>query len=430
MLNWVFLILINIIYVTSDYQTIMSYSPSSNVQDRLELDKDIRDINNFLEEGDYNNSLLIYKYGKNSIKNDNTIRNLRSFSTDSLTKMSNEQMFQLYSSYYNNPYYANDLIIDFFNSDYNNIIKNEVILKGIQYLSLWMYIIHELEDSINDCIEGNLNNNIGNVHAWDEAWAFYTGSLESGNRDGFSIYTLANKRCKDFNTCISDENTNSLVNSKILELFNKGKYELIYKNCHNLYNLKINIIKLMTIPLIQGTLKYIYLMDPNGGSGSYKEKAEGYIFSKTILPQINYCNPDIAIKFENNLNLDNIINDKFNYDGYVNLKKNLESIYNCLNITCKEIGGLVSYDNNYIANMEPCNDYLNDNFNILLFIVIPLIIFFIFIIFISFIIYRYRKINRKYNAIMVRLNNNSNITLSETEITSTSNNNINNNENV
>lgn len=37
-----------------------------------------------------------------------------------------------------------------------------------------MYVIHEMEDAIDDCQSDCLNCNDQPVHAWDEAVAFYT----------------------------------------------------------------------------------------------------------------------------------------------------------------------------------------------------------------------------------------------------------------
>ncbi|CAN0536084.1 unnamed protein product, partial [Scytosiphon promiscuus] len=81
-----------------------------------------------------------------------------------------------------------------------------------------MYVIHELEDALADCEEGGVlssivvadtTNNDGGVVAWDEGWAFYTGSLEGtdvgGTPDeGQMLYALAEKRCENFKTCSGD----------------------------------------------------------------------------------------------------------------------------------------------------------------------------------------------------------------------------------
>ena len=64
------------------------------------------------------------------------------------------------------------------------------------------------------------------VHAWDEAWAFYAGSLEgeAGSQGGAMLYRLAEKRCTNFNTC--HNGGISVVNKQILDLFKQGKTAL------------------------------------------------------------------------------------------------------------------------------------------------------------------------------------------------------------
>ena len=99
------------------------------------------------------------------------------------------------------------------------------------------------------------------MHAWDEAWAFYAGSLEvgsfrdtlvnhdqifsytmmimigslyrrpnqsnlkgtAGNSEGRMLYRLAEKRCKNFGTCRTNI---AEVNKQILSLFISGKKSL------------------------------------------------------------------------------------------------------------------------------------------------------------------------------------------------------------
>jgi hypothetical protein len=76
----------------------------------------------------------------------------------------------------------------------------EVAKKVAVYGNAWMYVIHEFEDAIQDCLNADLMDNDASVHAWDEGVAFYVGSLgaESDGDDpstwGKMIYELANMR--------------------------------------------------------------------------------------------------------------------------------------------------------------------------------------------------------------------------------------------
>ena len=79
----------------------------------------------------------------------------------------------------------------------------EAIKKGTAYMSVWMYVVREFEDAIDDCVVGTISDNYDSVHAWDEGVAFYVGSLEGtdGSGSGKMVYALADKRCANFKTC-------------------------------------------------------------------------------------------------------------------------------------------------------------------------------------------------------------------------------------
>jgi hypothetical protein len=93
--------------------------------------------------------------------------------------------------------------------------RKEAAQKGTAYMNVWMYVVREFEDAIDDCntcvrtdTENNCNEHSTStvsVHAWDEGVAFYTGSLEGtahgGSTAGKLLYRLAEKRCANFGTC-------------------------------------------------------------------------------------------------------------------------------------------------------------------------------------------------------------------------------------
>merc|ERR1740138_127059 len=121
--------------------------------------------------------------------------------------------------------------------------RKESIGKGIVYLNVFPYVIWEMQDAINDCKAGKLSANADSVHAWDEAVAFYTGSLE-GTTQGGDVgltggygeeelqFTVAEKRCKNFGTCTADFDMNpydgySELNKKVMALFSAGRDEIL-----------------------------------------------------------------------------------------------------------------------------------------------------------------------------------------------------------
>jgi Notch-like protein len=109
--------------------------------------------------------------------------------------------------------------------------------------------------------------------------AFYTGSLEGvdGSGSGKMLHTLADKRCKNFGTCVGDKG--SAVNIAIFEQFTMGRDTLLGGRCDDTKSIKKRIVELMSVPLVQGSLRYAYkVADLQGGS---KEKAEGAAFLRS-----------------------------------------------------------------------------------------------------------------------------------------------------
>ena len=50
--------------------------------------------------------------------------------------------------------------------------RDQVIKKGTAYLNVFMYVIGEFEDTLNDCKRGLLIDNYNSVHVWDEDVCF------------------------------------------------------------------------------------------------------------------------------------------------------------------------------------------------------------------------------------------------------------------
>merc|ERR1712224_1117809 len=107
-----------------------------------------------------------------------------------------------------------------------------------------------------DCQSGCIDCNDDPVHAWDEAVAFYTGSLV-------------------------------------------GRTALQSGSCVAAVPVKRRIVELMSVPLVQGSLRYAYkVAEEQGGS---KERAEGAVFSAAILPRIAACYTSAAEVISTNM---------------------------------------------------------------------------------------------------------------------------------
>jgi len=293
-------------------------------------------------------------------------RTLAGFSVAAESKMAGQEMFEMYKAFYGAGDYADKFIkaalkgedetkrvnipMDFLGKE--EIFRIECAKKGSAYWSVWMYVIREMEDAVNDCNSGCEFCNDAKVHAWDEAVAFYTGSLEgkNGNMDGKMLYRLAEKRCKNYKTCTGEM---SKVNKEILRQFSDGKRKLNQGKCQEIRPIKKKIINLMSIPLIQGTLRYAYKIAR--GDGTPKEKAEGVAFLGAILPRLHSCSHQDADIVRKHMWIDGDM--KASNDGFKTVKEAFQRNYACMGIGCTDIGGhLDDLTDDYHKDFRPCTD--------------------------------------------------------------------------
>ena len=297
------------------------------------------------------------------------IRTLAKFSVGVDGKMAGYEMFDKYKAYYGVSDYADKFItaalkgqdetsasvpMNFVGKD--NTYRIECAKKGSAYWSVWMYMIWEMEDAIADCNDncdpGVDNCNDAPVHAWDEAWAFYTGSLEGkyGNAAGIFPYRLAENLCKKFKTCLGGK---SAVNRELEDNFLDGKDKLDQGQCDEAKSYKKGIMTAMTIPLIQGTLHSCYKISQ--GDTSSKAMAEGVSFVGAILPQLHECSAADAEIVKNHMWIDGNMN--ASNDGFKTCKEAIERNYACMGMKCADIGGAVDdQTGGYLQGFEPCTD--------------------------------------------------------------------------
>ena len=148
-------------------EVLAGYTFSSDVtqHSRIDLDqKEMQDILSRPGRTDWSSAEQIYGAGKNS-KKSNSTRTLRGFSTEAESKMKGEGYFELYKKYWSSQgAYADKFVSDALNNrgDFlgaDEIFRVECANKGSQYQNVWMYVIHEMEDAIDDCFRGNTTDN-------------------------------------------------------------------------------------------------------------------------------------------------------------------------------------------------------------------------------------------------------------------------------
>jgi len=234
--------------------------------------------------------------------------------------------------------------------------RGEAVKKGTVYLNVHTYVLHEFEDAILDCKKACAECNEDAVHAWDEGVAFHTGSTATdADNGGKLLYALANKRCQNFKTCGAAGNEfsgNSMVNVELLKLFNEGR-DILTKGekCDDAANIVRKIEDLLTVPFVQGTLRYAYKVGVLGSTE--KESAEGAVFAAALLPGVHNCDPAAAKIVAENMAVVGPGNYNVNQAA---VKTALESTYKCLGITCAHVGGLVKDKDTgaYYEGAEAC----------------------------------------------------------------------------
>jgi len=245
------------------------------------------------------------------------------------------------------------------NADFSHISRDgraEAVLTATTVMSLWMYIIREMESSINSCVEncgpnGNECEN-KNAHAWDQAVAFYVGSLERGS-GGYLQYSLANRMCLHFGTCgySGVENTGtSSVNFQILKEFEAGQENILLGRCKAVEKNKERIVELLTIPLVQATIRQAHLTNHIKGATD-KEIGEGATFAAAVLPLVHACSTSDAEIIYDNMR----IGRRSDMAYFEDVKNAFERNYYCMGITCDDVGGIIDKrTGGYYDDTQPC----------------------------------------------------------------------------
>merc|ERR1719387_2347452 len=190
------------------------------------------------------------------------------------------------------------------------------------------------------------------------------------------VYKLANKRCENFGTCKDGATGVAKANLKHLALARKGRDKILAGECHTVAEEFDAIVDQMTIPLIQGMLKYAWKSDPAAtgsdcesvGESCDKALGEAWAFAAAVLPRLHYCDSSVAKLVKDNLDVtaitDALIADAGGWaggqthmkDGYEKLKEEVEKTYPCLGITCEEVGVYQTVAGEAKGGMSVCTD--------------------------------------------------------------------------
>ena len=222
-------------------------------------------------------------------------------------------------------------------------------------MNVFMYVIRELEDGLDDCKIECIDCNFNSVLAWDEAVAFYAGSLEGSDDAGLGgefMFALSNKRCVNFKTCGATGDETSGTSSNNLAILQEFKTSQNYVNngeCEKARISKERIAKLMTVPLVQGTLRYAYITAYQSVAAE-KEEAEGASFAAAVLPFVHACSEADAAVISENMRVG--VAGGADFPAVLNA---FQRNYKCMGITCADVGGLYNEGTkSYEKGFSPC----------------------------------------------------------------------------
>jgi hypothetical protein len=269
--------------------------------------------------------------------------------------------FNKFHVYFSSTSYADDFVeaafvghpmtlangnIDFTTYGYEG--RAQAIKIASAYMGTPMEVISRLEAAVFACVQCNADACRANSTAMvDQAVALYTGSLEgvSGTAgDGTGVYTLAELRALDFNTVTDGK---SKLNKDIFLEFDQMVTALSDGNCPSARSNKIQVAKLIFIPMIQSTIRSAWTLSTN--TADEAEEVEAAAFAASILPLVADCSAADA---------DIIYNEIRNspLPDFAKIKSALEGSYSCIGISCADVGGYWDAGNqDYYPGASPCS---------------------------------------------------------------------------
>ena len=248
------------------------YTYASNVDNHRSLMQDLCDIKTEAGNFNFDEAENIYKNGKNAEKSDGTFRTLAGFAAADGKKHGYDSFYNMSGSVDAHIMAAMDGTGDFENV--SDTVRYQGIAKLTANLGMVAYTIHELNSAVAKADAGNLDNDSGAPHNWDEGWAFFHGPDEHWSCS--PAYTMK-KRAADYGT-----ETNGVSNAlSASEQAMVDGLAALQAGDATAYNAATDtVVKNIVITYSQATLKYASKMNSNDTGEKYQ--AEGYAFWKTM----------------------------------------------------------------------------------------------------------------------------------------------------
>ena len=304
---------------------IATYQPETDILSASKIDLDLEEIVTDLTANDFAAAMGVYESGTNSDQTLQSISQPGGPSGTGTNAMQSNTWWPIYKAYWGDQINYADVFVQKYGAAgaaYQDATRAQLVKKGIAYQGVWMYAVHKFETAIADCLKGTVADVNSAKLNWDKGMAYYVGSQEgttTGASTGNLLYNLAQKRCADFGTCTTttDSSTIATANKEAIAKATEGMAYFVHTqlSCADpqLGKLFDGIVSQMTVPLVQGMLKYAWKADPakagdcsaDAGkaeaavsSGCAQSWAEGWAFAAAVLPQIDQCSSTAPARAE------------------------------------------------------------------------------------------------------------------------------------
>jgi len=325
-------------------ESLAGYRPGNDVRQFGLLDLDILEASILMDMKAYGAVEDLYKYGKHGVGqaiNGEEVVSLAQLATTNDRSIVPE--FDSFVRYFDDSKYADTIIRK--GLDMNELIgasdvqRKEVVVKSMSFLVVFMAAWQYMYTSIQICESSGPIRPGAITEAWDRAAALLIGSLEGtelgGAPYGQSLYALANQRCTAFGTC-SGTSGKAEANEQLLLLLYTGRGEGHGNSCAALRRTVSEIVPIMLVPLVQSNLISAVenAKQPRGTQAAIL--ADGYIFSRSVLPLVEDVSRDAATTINRNLELQFSI--KPVPDGPSAVFFAFAGVYNGMNVDCVKLG--------------------------------------------------------------------------------------------
>ena len=248
------------------------YTYASNVDNHRSLMKDLCDIKTAASSYDWATAKDIYQNGKNAEKSDGSFRTLAGFAAAEGKNHNYDTFYGEAGSINTHIMAAIDGTGDFAGT--SDTVRYQGVAKLTANMGMIAYTIHELNTAVGKADAGNVDDDTGAPHNWDEGWAFFHGPDEDL---GCAPANTFKKRSADFGTETNGvSNTLNAVETAMVD----GLAALQAEDQAGYTAATNTVVKNVIITYTQATMKYTYKMDDADNGPKYQ--AEGYAFWKVI----------------------------------------------------------------------------------------------------------------------------------------------------